>query len=268
MSNRIPIRKGSELDGMRKACELARDILLNLAQETKQGATTGDIDRLAFELIKKNGAKSAFLGYRAPPAPPYPGHICLSINDEVVHGIGGKRLIKEGDIVKIDVGVVVDGWIGDNALTVAIGAIPQRTESLLRVTEESLHIAIQHARAGERLGTLCHSVEAHVVPFGFKVVRQYTGHGVGRKLHEEPSVPNFGKAGTGPVLLPGMILAIEPMINEGGAGTKVLDDKWTVVTSDGSPSAHFEHTVLVTEGEPEIMTWRPRSYTSAVTFAG
>jgi methionyl aminopeptidase len=190
------------------------------------------------------------------------------VNEEVVHGIGGKRLIKEGDIVKIDVGVVVDGWIGDNALTVAVGNIPPRTESLLRVTEESLHLAIQHARSGERLGTLCHSVEAHVAPHGFKVVRQYTGHGVGRKLHEEPSVPNFGKPGTGPELRPGMILAIEPMVNAGSAATETLSDKWTVVTMDRAPSAHFEHTVLVTEGEPEILTWRPRLFPSAVGREG
>ncbi len=198
--------------------------------------------------------RSAFLDYRG-----FPGHICISLNQEVVHGIGGPRRIQYGDIVKIDCGVIKDGWVGDTATTVPVGVIDPRVMLLLEVTENSLHLAITYALAGRRLGDLCAAIEDEIVANGFSVVREFVGHGVGRKLHEEPQVPNYGRPGTGPKLKPGMTIAIEPMVNMGGAAVRVLADEWTVVTVDGKPSAHFEHTVLVTKGEPEILTRRERT---------
>ena len=255
----IPIRRGKQIDYMRTACGIARDILLESAKAIQPGVTTGEIDHFAAELIKSKGCKSAFLNYRG-----FPGHICISMNEEVVHGIGGARRIQPGDIVKIDVGIVTkDGWVGDNALTVPVGNIDPETQRLLYVTEESLHVAIEHAREGMMLGDLCHSIEQCVVDHGYSVVREFVGHGVGRKLHEEPQIPNFGKKGKKPRLKAGMFLAIEPMVNMGTANVRILEDEWTVVTNDAKPSSHFEHTVHVTDGEPEIMTWRERSTTAA-----
>jgi methionyl aminopeptidase len=184
----------------------------------------------------------------------FPGNICISLNDEIVHGIGSQRRIQYGDIVKLDIGVIENGWVGDTAYTVAVGMIEERTEKLLRVTEAALRRAIPFARDGERLGTLCAEIEDEAVRSGFSVVREFVGHGVGRKLHEEPQVPNYGKRGGGPKLKAGMTLAIEPMINAGTAAVRLLDDGWTVCTADGMPSAHYEHTVLITKGEPEILT--------------
>ena len=250
----IPIRKGKQLDGMRAAGEVAAEVLLATADAIKPGATTGEVDQFAADYIAKLGLKSAFLGYRG-----FSGNICISINEEVVHGIGGARRIQLGDIVKIDVGVIKDGWIGDNAITVPVGQIDEKTHRLLYATEDSLHAAIEHAVDGNMLGDLCHSVEACVQEHGFRVVREFVGHGVGRKLHEEPQVPNFGRKGARPRLREGMILAIEPMINAGVGTVDWLDDGWTVSTSDRRPSSHFEHTVLITEDEPEILTWRPRT---------
>ncbi len=203
--------------------------------------------------MRQNDCKSAFLGYRG-----FPGYTCISVNEEVVHGIGGDRRILPGDIVKIDVGIVKSGFIGDNATTVAAGDIPMETKRLLAATEESLFQAISHARAGRKLADLCGAVEEFVAPRGFTVVREFVGHGVGRRLHEEPQVPNYRPNGKTPTLMPGMTLAIEPMVNAGVPSVRILDDGWTVITEDRKPSAHFEHTVLVTSGEPEILTWRPR----------
>ena len=250
---KINIRGGRQVDMMRRAGETASEILQKVADYIRPGATTGDVDEYAGGLIAERGCVSAFLGYRN-----FPGNICISVNEEVVHGIGGPRKIKYGDIVKIDVGIVKDGWVGDNALTVPIGTVSPEVQRLLLATEESLHVAIDHARHGEMLGTLCHSIEEYVVSLGYSVVREFVGHGVGRRLHEAPQVPNYGKKGGKPRLREGMILAIEPMVNEGTARVKVLPDKWTVVTMDRKPSAHFEHTVLVGKGDPEILTPRPR----------
>ncbi len=258
-ANRIPVRHGSQQDGIRRACALARDVLLLTAEQVKAGATTKEVDRFAAETIKKRGATSAFLGYRG-----FPGNICISINEEIVHGIGGPRVIQDGDVVKIDIGVSYDGWIGDNALTVPVGSVAPETMQLLAVTEESLYEAISHARDGEMLGTLCASVEEHVVKFGYTVVREFVGHGVGRKLHEEPQVPNFGKRGDRPRLKAGMTLAIEPMVNLGTAKVRVLADNWTAITQDRKPSAHYEHVVLITPGEPEILTLRDRMFPKGV----
>ncbi len=250
---RIPIKSPREIEFMRKAGSIASTILQALAREVAPGRTTGEIDRMAADLMREHDCKSAFLGYRG-----FPGHICISVNEEVVHGIGGARKIMPGDIVKIDVGIIKSGFIGDNATTVAAGDIPLETKRLLAATEQSLFEAISHARAGRRLADLCGSVEAFVVPRGFTVVREFVGHGVGRRLHEEPQIPNYRPQGKTPVLVPGMTLAIEPMVNAGVGTVRILEDGWTVITEDRKPSAHFEHTVLVTEGEPEILTWRPR----------
>ena len=240
---------------MRRACEVARDILLKTAAEVQLGVTTAQVDRLAASEMKAMNCKSAFLGYRG-----FPGNICISINEEIVHGIGGSRVIQNGDVVKIDVGIVYDGWVGDNALTVPVGNVAPETMKLLAVTEESLHVAIEHARDGHMLGDLCASVEEHVSNFNYSVVREFVGHGVGRKLHEEPQVPNYGKKGAKPRLKAGMTLAIEPMVNLGTAKTRTLSDGWTVITQDRKPSAHYEHVVLITTGDPEVLTWRERMF--------
>jgi methionyl aminopeptidase len=238
---------------MRKAGGIASAILQELAKQVSPGTTTVEIDQLAAELMRQHDCKSAFLGYRG-----FPGQICISVNEEVVHGIGGPRKIMPGDIVKIDVGIIKSGFIGDNATTIPAGDVPHETKLLLAATEQSLFEAIRHARAGRKLADLCGSVEAFVKPHGFSVVREFVGHGVGRRLHEEPQVPNFRPHGKSPTLMPGMTLAIEPMVNAGVPSVRILDDGWTVITEDRKPSAHFEHTVLVTSGDPEILTWRPR----------
>lgn len=257
---RIPIRHGRQQDGIRRACQMARDVLLETAAQVREGVTTGEVDRFSANLMAKKGCKSAFLGYRR-----FPGNICISVNEEVVHGIGGPRVIQDGDVVKIDVGIQFDGWIGDNALTVPVGNVAEDTLRLLAATEESLLVAADHARDGHMLGDLCASVEEHVTQYGFTVVREFVGHGVGRKLHEEPQVPNYGKKGQRPRLKAGMTLAIEPMVNLGTANTRILQDQWTVISQDRKPSAHYEHVVLVSAEEPEILTARKRMFPNGVT---
>jgi methionyl aminopeptidase len=251
--HKIKIKTPHEIGKMRIAGQAASEVLMELVKAVEPGCTTLEIDQLAKELMKERDCKSAFLGYRG-----FRGQICISVNEEIVHGIGGPRKIQPGDVVKLDVGVVKSGFIGDNAITVAVGEIAEETRRLLVATEESLFAAINHARAGERLADLCGAVEEHVRPLGFTVVREFVGHGVGRDLHEEPQVPNYRPQGKSPILEPGMTLAIEPMVNAGTASIRILDDGWTVITTDKKPSAHFEHTVLVTDGEPELLTWRPR----------
>lgn len=246
----IPIKRGPEIQKMRKAGETAANILNRLADLIAPGVTTGEIDHAASQYMAEAGVKSAFHGYKK-----FPGYVCISLNEEVVHGIGGPRKIQYGDVVKLDVGVVQDGWIGDTAASIPVGIIDPETEQLLTVSEQSLNIAVSLVRAGTHLGDVCASVEEHVSKYGYTVVREFVGHGVGRSLHEEPQIPNFGRRGTGPTLRAGMTLAIEPMVNMGTARVKLLSDKWTVVTQDGRPSAHFEHTVLVTDGDPEVLTW-------------
>ncbi len=246
----IPIKRGHEIDKMRRAGEAAATVLSRLVGLIAPGVTTGEIDHAAGQIMAELGITSAFLGYKK-----FPGQICISINEEVVHGIGGPRKILYGDIVKLDVGIVRDGWIGDNATSVPVGIVDPEVERLLTVTEQILQGAVELVAPGRRLGDICAHVEEQAVKHGYSVVREFVGHGVGRSLHEEPQIPNFGKRGTGPVLKPGMTLAIEPMINMGKPKVRVLEDKWTVVTADGLPSAHFEHTVLVTDEAAEILTW-------------
>lgn len=245
----IPIKDASGITGMRASCRLARRILLELVDRLEPGRTTGDVDRWAGELIARHGARSAFLGYRK-----FPGQLCISVNEEVVHGIGGARKLAYGDVVKLDVGILLDGWVGDTATTVGVGAITPSRHRLLEKSQNALAAGIRAARGGARLGDICHAVERTVKEAGYSVVKEFVGHGVGRKLHEEPQIPNFGKANTGPILRPGMTLAIEPMVNEGSCEVRILKDGWTAVTADGRDSAHFEHVILITEGEPEILT--------------
>lgn len=249
----IPIKSAREVERMREACGVASEVLERVSGLLRPGLSTGEVDSAAAKFMAELGCTSAFLGYRG-----FPGHICISVNDEVVHGIGGARRIQYGDIVKLDIGVIKNGWVGDTATTVPVGIVDEKIQRLLRVTEETLDLAITFAQGGRRLGDLCSAIEDQVVASGYTVVREFVGHGVGRKLHEEPQVPNYGRRGTGPKLKPGMTIAIEPMVNMGMSGVRVLPDKWTVVTLDGAPSAHFEHTVLITSGEAEILTWRKK----------
>lgn len=255
-SNGIIIKTPEEIAEMRIACEMASDILQNVAKFIDVGKTTLEVDQYAKELMKERGCVSAFHGYRG-----FPGQICISPNEEVVHGIGSNRVIKDGDIISVDVGITKNGWIGDNATTVAVGNVDHETKRLLAVTEQSLYEALSHAREGVYLGELCGAVADHVKPYGFKVVKEFVGHGVGRDLHEEPQVPNYRPEGKTPMLKEGMVLAVEPMINIGTPRVKILQDGWTVITGDKKNSAHFEHTVHVTKDGPDILTARPREAT-------
>ena len=251
----IPIKTAKEVEKMRRACRTASDILERVSELVRPGISTKEIDQAAADLMQEAGVKSAFLGYRLGHRV-FPGNICISLNDEIVHGIGSQRRVQYGDIVKLDIGVIQDGWVGDTASTVSVGMIEERTEKLLRVTENALRRAIAVASEDVRLGDLCAAIEEEARANHFNVVREFVGHGVGRKLHEEPQVPNYGKRGSGPRLKAGMTLAIEPMINAGTAAVRLLDDGWTVCTADGTPSAHFEHTILITKEKAEILTWR------------
>ncbi len=236
---------------MRRSCRAAREILEEIALAVVPGVSTGEIDKLAARLINDRGGRSPFLGLRG-----FPGHICISVNEEVVHGIGGARRIQYADIVKLDVGIILRGWVGDTAVTIPVGDIPASTTRLLEKTQEALAAGIAQARAGNRVYHISEAIENFVVSNGYSVVREFVGHGVGRSLHEEPHVPNYGRSEKAR-LRPGMTIAIEPMVNLGRDQVRVLADGWTVVTADGKPSAHFEHTVLITEDEPEILTCLP-----------
>ncbi|NCZ52359.1 MAG: type I methionyl aminopeptidase [Verrucomicrobia bacterium] len=245
----IPIKDAAGVVGMRASCRLARKILEELVLRLEPGLTTGQVDEWAGQIINQYGARSAFFGYRK-----FPGQLCISVNEEVVHGIGGSRRLAYGDVVKLDVGILLNGWVGDTATTVGLGAITPARQKLLERTQASLHEGIQKARSGARLGEISHAVETTVKAAGYSVVKEFVGHGVGRKLHEEPQIPNFGRANSGPILRPGMTLAIEPMVNEGIDEVRILKDGWTAVTADRRDSAHFEHVILITEGDPEILT--------------
>ena len=246
----IPIKTAEEIGRMREACRLSAVVLKELAAQVRPGVTTGELDAFAGERMRELGVKSAFFGYGG-----FPGQTCISLNEEVVHGIPGSRVVNAGDLVSLDVGVAVDGFIGDNATTVRVGAVDPESERLCAVCAASLAAAIGAARAGRRLGDVGHAVQALVESAGFSVVRDYCGHGVGRKLHEEPQIPNYGQPGKGPELKPGMTLAIEPMVNQGTFRVETLPNGWTVRTRDRKRSAHFEHTVLVVaDGPAEILT--------------
>ena len=248
------IKTVQEVEKMRASCKLASSILEEVSALLAPGVTTKEVDLAAAKLMEDAGCRSAFLGYKR-----FPGHICISVNEEVVHGIGSGRRIQYGDIVTLDIGVILDGFVGDTASTIPVGIVSDDVQRLLTVTEEALHKAIEKVRDGRRLSEVCAAVQDEVESNGFSIVREFVGHGVGRHLHEEPQIPNYRTPGTTLKLRAGMTLAIEPMVNMGRAAVKVLRDDWTVVTADHYPSAHFEHTVLVTKGEPEILTWREKT---------
>ena len=250
----IPIKDKTGIAKMREACAIAASVLEQLKPLVRPGVTTQDLEEAGRDWIARLGARSACYGYQHGSRR-YPAHTCISVNDEVVHGIPSfKRILRDGDIVSLDIVVWFDGYVGDNAFTVPVGPISPAVEKLLRVTRAALDLGIRSAQIGNRIGDISATVQQFVEAHGFSVVRDMVGHGVGLAMHEPPEIPNFGRKGTGDKIKPGMTLAIEPMVNLGGHKTKTLSDGWTVVTADGSPSAHFEHTVLTTERGPEILT--------------
>ena len=245
----IRIKTASEIESMRGSARLVSRTLDELAGHVRPGISTLELDRLAMEYIRKNGGTPSFLGYRG-----YRHTICASINEEVVHGIPGKRMLRDGDIISIDVGVLMNGFHGDSARTFAVGSVTTEAATLLDVTRESLAKGIAQVRAGQRLGDVSSAIQEHVEGKGFSIVRSLVGHGIGRDLHEDPQIPNYGQPGSGVMLKPGMVFAIEPMVNAGGYEVETLKDGWTVVSSDRSLAAHFEHTVAVTENGPDILS--------------
>jgi methionyl aminopeptidase len=250
----IILKNKAELKLMRRSGRVAQRILNELGAATKAGVTPKELDALARRLLEANGARSPFLGKRVPNAPAYPAQITVSVNDVVVHGIPDERPFREGDLVSLDVGVLLNGFIGDTAGTFCVGEPSPRAERLMRVTREALFKGINKAVIGNSVGDISYAIQNHVEAHGYNVVRELVGHGVGRSMHEEPNVPNYGRPGTGPRLKAGMTIAIEPMVNEGTSNVRHLADKWTVVTADGSLSCHFEHTVAVLTDGPEILT--------------
>ena len=237
---------------MRTANQLVADVLGVLEAAVAPGVTTLDLDQLAERLVREGGAEPAFKGYRG-----FPATLCASVNEQVVHGIpAATTVLREGDIISLDLGVKMGGFYGDSAVTVPVGRVPEKTQSLLRVTRESLDLALQQVRPGGRLSDLGHAVQTWVEKHGFSIVREFVGHGIGEKLHEEPQIPNYGQPGRGPKLAVGMVLAIEPMVAMGKPETRVLNDGWTAVTRDGSLAAHFEHTVAVSPSGCEVLTAR------------
>ena len=237
------------MEAMRPACRLARKVLDEVCAFVAPGMTTRNIDEYAAIRIAEHGAKSAFLGYHK-----YPCHICISVNDEVVHGLAGDRRVEFGDIISLDVGIRYNGYVGDNARTLAVGGCGVDEQRLMDVTEQSLYEGIERAIVGNRVSDISKAIQFHVESSGFSIVREFVGHGVGKRVHEEPQVPNYVEGKRSPRLKAGMTLAIEPMVNAGCREIKILTDGWTVLTKDGKPSAHFEHTILVTDGRPEILT--------------
>jgi methionyl aminopeptidase len=248
-SKMIILKSERDLEAMRPACQVARAVLDEVSDFIAPGKTTREIDQFAASRIKHYGGRSAFLGYRK-----YPCYICISVNEEVVHGLANERRVDFGDIISLDVGVIYNGFIGDNARTVAVGGCSVEAQRLMDVTERALYEGIAQARSGNTVDDISRAVQTCVESNGYSIVREFVGHGVGRSMHEEPQVPNFVEGRNSPKLRPGMTLAIEPMVNAGSAEVKILKDGWTVVTKDGQLSAHFEHTVLITEGEAEILT--------------
>jgi len=246
----IILKTPDEIEIMARAAKLVAETLQVLKREVRPGITTDDLDKIAEDSIRSGGGVPAFKGYRN-----YPKTLCASVNEEVVHGIPSKRELKEGEIIGLDLGAIIDGFYGDSAMTLPVGPIPPRVAELLRVTEEALDAGIAQAIVGNRLSDVSHAIQRHAEAAGFSVVTEFVGHGIGRQLHEEPQIPNYGKPGSGPRLQVGMVLALEPMVNMGKSGVRILDDAWTAVTKDGSLSAHFEHTIAIqASGPPRILT--------------
>jgi methionyl aminopeptidase len=248
----IVIKSAAELALMREAGRVNALALSAVRALIRPGVTTAELDAAASEVIQEHGGKPVFKGY--PGAYPYPATICASVNEELVHGIPGKRKLKEGDIISVDCGTLLGGFVGDSAFTLGVGEITPVANKLLEVTEKALYIGIEQMRNGNRTGDISSAIQRFVESQGFHVTREYTGHGVGRKMHEGPQVPNYGTAGRGALLRPGMTIALEPMVLVGTHRTRVLADQWTVASADGSLTAHFEHSVAVTEGDPLILT--------------
>jgi methionyl aminopeptidase len=249
MSAGITIKSPQEIVFMRKAGRVVAETISLITKSIEPGMKTRDLDILASKHIAQLGAEPSFKGYRG-----FPATICTSINEEIVHGIPGTKVIRDGDIVSIDVGAIIGGYHGDSAVTVGVGQISRQARDLISATRTALDKGIEMAQAGNRIGDISWAVEGYATPLGYGVVREYVGHGIGHALHEEPSIPNFGDPDKGPLLIPGMVIAIEPMLNIGGWKTRQLPDKWTVVTADGSLSAHFEHTVLISKEGPQVLT--------------
>ncbi len=245
----IIIKSPREIEQLKKSNTIVAEVFQELRRVIAPGMTTQELDRITEEMVLRKGAVPAFKGYRN-----FPASLCVSINEEVVHGIPGPRKLKEGDIVSLDVGVNLHGYFGDAALTLPVGEVDQEAKRLLEVTEKALHIGIEMARVGNRLYDVSHAIQKWVESKGFSVVREFVGHGIGKNLHEEPQVPNFGSPGQGPRLEKGMVFALEPMVNEGSYEVRILSDGWTVVTADGKRSAHFEHTIAITDGKAEILS--------------
>ncbi len=250
----IHVKSGAEINKMRRAGQIVAEVLQRMRESAVPGITTAELDRLAEETIRRNHAIPSFKGY--PPGSPYPfpATICASVNEELVHGIPGARVLHEGDIVSVDVGAIHDGYHGDAAITLAVGAIDAETQRLLDVTEGALAAGIAKMQPGNRSGDVSAAIQRHVEERGYNVVREYTGHGIGRQMHEDPQVPNYGQPGRGVLLRAGMTIALEPMVLAGRADVRVLGDHWTVVSCDGKLTAHFEHTVLIQDGTAEVLT--------------
>ena len=245
----ISLKTGRDVDAMRRAGKITAAARALAGEMVRPGVSTKAIDRAVHEFILSQGAQPSFLHYNG-----YPASVCISINEQVIHGIPGSRKIREGDVVSIDVGACIDGFHGDCAATYVAGEDSEEVKRLIRVTRESFFEALRYARAGNRVSDISHAVQTYVEQNGFSVVREYVGHGVGSVMHEDPEVPNYGRPGRGPRLVRGMTIAVEPMVNMGSAAIRVLDDGWTVVTQDGKPACHYENTILITSGDPEILT--------------
>lgn len=248
---KIKIKSAAEIERIRRSCAIVAEVLERTGQEIKPGVTTEYLDSFAEKLIRDKGATPVFIGYRG-----YRHATCVSVNEEIVHGIPGQRVLKEGDIVGLDVGAMLDGYCGDTAATFGVGQVSKKAAKLLRTGQAALKSALKQARAGNHLGDVSAAIQRTAEKGGYQVVRELYGHGIGAELHEDPLVPNFGRPGEGPELKDGMVLAIEPMLNMGGWKIKTLDDGWTVVTEDRKWSCHFEHTILIRKGEPEVLTKR------------
>ncbi|HEY7927028.1 MAG: type I methionyl aminopeptidase [Candidatus Dormibacteria bacterium] len=252
MAGAFRLKRPEEIEKMRASGKILGACLAHLAAEVRDGITTLDLDRQADTFIRDHGCIPGFLGYQG-----FPNSLCVSVNDEVVHGIPGPRVISDGDLVSLDCGLILDGWWADSGLSVACGVASAEVNALIEVTREALERGIAQARPGNHIGDIGHAVQTYAQAHGYSLVREYVGHGIGRNMHEAPQVPNYGEPGTGNELKPGYVLAIEPMVNLGGAQVRVLDDDWTVATVDGRLSCYFEHTVAITENGPEVLTLRP-----------
>jgi methionyl aminopeptidase len=254
IGERIAIKSRREIERMREIGHLTAEILLELRERARPGVTTHELDEIAAKALEKRGLNSPFLGYAPGGVAPYPAVLCASVNEEIVHGIPGPRELRDGDIISLDFGVESGGWHGDSAVTIAVGEIDDEAKRLIETTRDALEKGIDQMVPGARLSDIGHAVQVRAEREGYGVVRQFVGHGIGREMHEPPQVPNYGRPGRGPRLRAGMVFAIEPMVNVGSPRVRVLDDEWTAVTEDGSLSAHFEHTVLITDDGPEVLT--------------